>query len=64
MKQEPELIDVFAMLAMMVILNNANKGSLPQDIARASYDFAEAMIDEHNRLNSEGKSDEQPDRYV
>jgi hypothetical protein len=51
MKQEPELIDVFAMLAMMVILNKANKGSLPQDIARASYDFAEAMMEEREERN-------------
>jgi hypothetical protein len=46
MKQEPELIDIFAMLAMMSILNKAGKGVLPQDIARSAYDFAEAMIEE------------------
>jgi hypothetical protein len=46
MKHEPELIDIFAMLALHAILRNANKSALPQDIARSAYDFAEAMIEE------------------
>ena len=50
-QQEPELIDLFAMLAMMAILNKANKVSLPQDIARSAYDFAEAMMEERWERN-------------
>jgi hypothetical protein len=46
MKQEPELIDIFALFAMMSILRTANKSALPQDIARSSYEFAEAMMEE------------------
>ena len=51
MKQEPELIDIFAMFAMMVIMNSGKKGSVPMDIARASYDFAEAMMEEREERN-------------
>lgn len=46
MKQEPELIDIFALFAMKAILETAKKGALPHDIARSAYEFAEAMIEE------------------
>ena len=46
MKEEPKLMDIFAMLALHAILRNANKSALPQDIARSAYDFAEAMMEE------------------
>jgi len=51
MRQEPELIDIFALFALMSILNKAGKGVLPQDIARSAYDFAEAMIEEREDRN-------------
>jgi hypothetical protein len=51
MKEEPKLMDIFAMLALHAILRNANKSALPQDIARSAYDFAEAMIEEREERN-------------
>jgi len=51
MKDEPKLIDIFAMLALHAILRNADEGVFPQDIARASYDFAEAMMEEREERN-------------
>ena len=51
MKEEPKLIDIFAMLALHAILRNANKSALPQDIARSAYDFAEAMMEEREERN-------------
>ena len=52
MKEEPKLIDIFAMLALHAILRNANKSALPQDIARSAYDFAEAMMEEREERNA------------
>ena len=52
MKQEPELVDVFAMLAMMVIMHSGKKGSIPMDIARSAYYFAEAMMEEREERNA------------
>ena len=46
MKTEPELFDIFAMFALHAILKTAKKDALPHEIARAAYDFAEAMMDE------------------
>ncbi len=51
MKDEPKLIDIFAMLALHAILRNADDGVLPQDISRAAYDFAEAMMEEREERN-------------
>jgi hypothetical protein len=51
MKEEPKLMDIFAMLALHAILRNANKSALPQDIARSAYDFAEAMMEEREERN-------------
>ena len=52
MKDEPKLIDIFAMLALHAILRNADDGVFPHDIARASYDFAEAMMEEREERNA------------
>jgi len=51
MKEEPKLMDIFAMLELHAILRNANKSALPQDIARSAYDFAEAMMEEREDRN-------------
>jgi len=51
MKDDPKLIDIFAMLALHAILRNADEGVFPHDIARASYDFAEAMMEEREERN-------------
>ena len=58
MKQEPQLIDIFAMFALQGILQTASKGAFPHDIARSAYEFAEAMMEERERFNSEGESDD------
>ena len=51
MKDEPKLIDIFAMLALHAILRNADEGVFPHDIARSAYDFAEAMMEEREERN-------------
>lgn len=52
MKQEPELIDIFAMLALHAILRTAKKDAYPHDLARSAYDFAEAMMEEREERNA------------
>jgi hypothetical protein len=51
MKQEPELMDIYAMFALHAILAKSKNGVFPQDIARAAYDFAEAMMEEREERN-------------
>ena len=51
MKQEPELFDIIAMFALHAILRTAKKDALPHEIARAAYDFAEAMMEEREERN-------------
>jgi hypothetical protein len=46
MKEEPQLIDVFALFAMLAILKTANKCIFPHEIAHSAYEFAEAMMEE------------------
>jgi hypothetical protein len=53
MKQEPELVDIFAMFALHAILRTAKKDAFPHDIARAAYDFAEAMMEERIERNDD-----------
>lgn len=52
MKDDPKLIDIFAMLSLHAILRNADELALPQDIARSAYDFAEAMMEEREERNA------------
>ena len=51
MKTEPELVDIYAMFALHAILSKAENGVFAQDIARAAYEFAEAMIEEREDRN-------------
>ena len=51
MKTEPELLDIIAMFALHAILKTAKKDALPHEIARAAYDFAEAMLEERIERN-------------
>lgn len=51
MKQEPEWIDVLAMIAMHSFLQSAPKNARPEEIAYAAYQQAEAMIKEKERLD-------------
>jgi len=46
MKQEPEWIDILALVAMHSLLQTASKNAKPDQIAYAAYQQAEAMIQE------------------
>jgi len=46
MNQEPEMIDIFAMLAMVALIIRNREG---EDIVRSSYEIAEQMIEERDR---------------
>lgn len=59
MKDEPQLVDIYAMFAMTGLLFNAPKKARSEEIAYEAYEQAEAMMGERNRrYNSEGKTDE------
>jgi hypothetical protein len=49
MKQEPEWIDVLALIAMHSFLQTAPKNAKPEQIAYAAYQQAEAMMQEKER---------------
>ena len=49
MKQEPEWIDVLALIAMHSFLQTAPKNAKPEQIAYAAYQQAEAMMKEKER---------------
>ena len=43
MRQEPELIDIFALFAMVAVIIRNREG---EDVSLASYEIAEAMMQE------------------
>lgn len=49
MKQEPEWIDVLALVAMHSFLQSAPKNARPEEIAYEAYRQAEAMMAEKER---------------
>jgi hypothetical protein len=49
MKQEPDWIDVLAMIAMHSFLQSAPKNARPEEIAYEAYKQAEAMMQEKER---------------
>ena len=51
MKQEPEWIDIVALIAMHSFLQSAPKNATPEEIAYESYKQAKAMIEEQERVN-------------
>lgn len=53
MKQEPELVDIIAMLAMMSLIKIAPKSATNEQIAYESYEQAEAMIAERRNRYKE-----------
>ena len=57
MKQEPEWIDVLALVAMHSLMNTAPKNARVEDIAYHAYEQAEAMM-KAKRFNSERDKDE------
>jgi hypothetical protein len=58
MKDDPQLVDIFAMVAMYSFLQTAPKHAQPQEIAWAAYDQAQAMMNERRLRNSEGELDD------
>jgi hypothetical protein len=52
MKDDPQLVDIFAMVAMYSFLQTAPKHAQPQEIAWAAYDQAQAMMNERRLRNS------------
>lgn len=53
MKEEPQLVDIFAMMAMMSLLRIAPKSASNEEIAYESYEQAEAMIAERRNRYKE-----------
>jgi hypothetical protein len=58
MKDDPQLVDIFAMFAMYQFLNTAPKHAQPQEIAYEAYEQAQAMMHERKLRNSEGEIDD------
>ena len=58
MKDDPQLVDVFAMVAMYQFLSTAPKNVQPQEIAYEAYEQAQAMMNERRLRNSEGELDD------
>jgi hypothetical protein len=57
MKQEPEWIDVLALVAMHSLMQTAPKNARVEDIAYHAYEQAEAMMEVKSKFTSEGESD-------
>jgi uncharacterized protein YchJ len=57
MKQEPEWIDVLALVAMHSLMQTAPKNARVEDIAYYAYEQAEAMMEVKSKFTSEGESD-------
>jgi hypothetical protein len=53
-KQEPELIDIFALFAMQAFLQTAPKNARSEEIAYESYAQAKAMMNERTKLEGNG----------
>ena len=53
MKEEPQLVDIFAMMAMMSLLRIAPKSASNEEIAYESYEQAEAMMAERRKRYKE-----------
>jgi hypothetical protein len=58
MKDDPQLVDIFAMFAMYSFLSTAPKHAQPQEIAYEAYEQAQAMMNERRLRNSEGELDD------
>ena len=58
MKQEPEWIDVLALVAMHSLMQTAPKNARVEEIAFEAYKQAEAMMTVKEEFTSEGESDD------
>ena len=57
MKQEPEWIDVLALVAMHSLMQTARKNARVEEIAHEAYFQAEAMMEVREKFNSVGGND-------
>jgi hypothetical protein len=53
-------VDMFAMAAMPALIN---KTASPEEVARASYQYAKAMLKESNRIKDASLREMFPHRY-
>jgi hypothetical protein len=58
MKNEPDWIDILALVAMHSLMQIAPKNARSEDIAYEAYRQAEAMMEAKERFTSEGESDD------
>lgn len=58
MKNEPDWIDVLALVAMHSLMQTAPRNARREEIAHEAYAQAEAMMEAKERFTSEGESDE------
>ena len=58
MKQEPEWIDVLALVAMHSLMQTAPKNARVEEIAFEAYKQAEAMMTAKEEFTGEGESDD------
>jgi hypothetical protein len=58
MKQEPEWIDVLALVAMHSVMQTAPKNARVEEIAFEAYKQAEAMMSAREEFTSEGERDD------
>jgi hypothetical protein len=58
MKQEPEWIDVLALVAMHSLMQTAPKNARVEEIAFEAYKQAEAMMSAREEFTSEGERDD------
>ena len=57
MKQEPEWVDIVALIAMHALLQVAPKNARVEEIAHEAYFQAEAMMEVREKFNSVGGND-------
>jgi hypothetical protein len=57
MKQEPDWIDVLALVAMHSLMQTAPKNARVEEIAHEAYFQAEAMMEVREKFNSGGNDD-------
>jgi hypothetical protein len=56
MKTEPELIDIYAMIALMALMQKPVKGKSKIDVAYEAFEQAQAMVDVREDFVKERRS--------
>jgi hypothetical protein len=55
MKNEPELIDIYAMFALLALMQKPVKGKSQIDIAYEAFEQAQAMVDVREDFMDKGR---------